>query len=264
MAIRKKIAPRRRHCCCAPAAAAEERRAQEEVGDQGDHADEHADERREADVEVAHVRHLVGDHALQLVAAHHLQQPGGHRHRGVLRVATGGEGVGGRVVDDIDRRHGRCPPRSPSPRPRPRGPAPGRGSRAAPGWRRGRCRRRRSSRSGSRRWRRCRRRRAARCPPCRCESTATPMAKPSVSSTSDDDRDQQDRVALVAGDLVVHGRAELGYCAGCWGGLAAAGGTGGCCAWTRRLLHLHRGAAGRDRPWAPRGRPPRPRRTGGR
>ena len=47
---------------------AEQARAQEEVGDEGDQADEDADQRREADVVVAHVGHLVRDDALQLVA----------------------------------------------------------------------------------------------------------------------------------------------------------------------------------------------------
>ena len=73
----------------APAAhAAPEAPAQEEVGDQGDHADEDADQRREADVVVADVRHLVGDHALELLAVEALQQAAGDRDGGVLRVAA--------------------------------------------------------------------------------------------------------------------------------------------------------------------------------
>ena len=61
--------------------------------------------RREADVVVADVRHLVGDHALQLVAVEHLHHPARDGDRGVLRVAPGGEGVGRRLLDDVDRRH---------------------------------------------------------------------------------------------------------------------------------------------------------------
>ena len=78
MATRMKIAgPGRRRCCCprAGAHAAPEGRAQEEVGDQGDHADQDADQRGEADVVVAHVRHLVGDDALELLAVQPSSSP---------------------------------------------------------------------------------------------------------------------------------------------------------------------------------------------
>ena len=85
--------------------AAPEAPAQEEVGDQRDHADEDADQRGEADVVVADVRHLVGEHALELLAVEHLHQPARDGDGGVLRVAAGGEGVGRRVLDDVDRRH---------------------------------------------------------------------------------------------------------------------------------------------------------------
>ena len=78
-----------------PAAhAAPEGAAQEEVGDQRDHAHQDADQRREADVVVADVRHLVGDDALELVAVEAVEQPAGDGDGGVLRVAPGGEGVG--------------------------------------------------------------------------------------------------------------------------------------------------------------------------
>ena len=91
----------------APAAAhaAPEAPAQEEVGDQRDHADQDADERREADVVVADVRHLVGDDALELLAVEALEQPARDGDGGVLRVAPGGEGVGRGLVDDVHRRH---------------------------------------------------------------------------------------------------------------------------------------------------------------
>ena len=85
--------------------AAPEREAQEEVGEQRDAADQHADEQREADVVVADVRQLVADDALELLAVELLQEAGGDRDRCVLRVAAGGEGVGGGVVDDVDLGH---------------------------------------------------------------------------------------------------------------------------------------------------------------
>ena len=65
-------------------------------------ADQHADEQREADVVVAHVRQLVADDALQLLAVELLEQARGDGDAGVLRIAASGEGVGRRVVDDVD------------------------------------------------------------------------------------------------------------------------------------------------------------------
>ena len=56
----------------APAAAEPERVAQEEARQQGDAADEDADEQREPDVEVADVRELVAEDALELLAIHHV------------------------------------------------------------------------------------------------------------------------------------------------------------------------------------------------
>ena len=198
---------------------AEEGRAQEEVGDQGDHADQHADEHGEADVEVAHVRHLVGHDALELVAAHHLQQPGRHRHRSVLGVPTRGEGVGGRVVDDVDGRHGdaggdrhlldHVPEDRRLLAGDTLGPAGGEDDvRAAVV--------------------------TDQAPDDGhdaedAEQPETRGVGAKVGDTDgeaereqhqDDDRHQEDRVALVAGDLFVHGsgRPPL-YCPGCWGGL---------------------------------------------
>src|SRR5438094_133940 len=50
-----------------------------------------------ADQRVAalHVAELVGQHRLDVAPVHRLEQAGGHRDRGVLGVAAGGEGVGG-------------------------------------------------------------------------------------------------------------------------------------------------------------------------
>ena len=90
----------------APPAEAEPARTQEEVGDEGDQPDEDADEGGEADVVVAHVRHLVGDHALELVAVHRVEQAAGDGDGAVGRVASRGERVRRVVLDDVDRR--RC------------------------------------------------------------------------------------------------------------------------------------------------------------
>ena len=88
-----------------PAHAAPEAPAQEEVGDERDHADEDADQRLEADVVVADVRHLVRDHALELVAVEPLQQAARDRDRGVPRVAPGRQSVGRGLVEHVHRRH---------------------------------------------------------------------------------------------------------------------------------------------------------------
>ena len=48
---------------------------------------------------------LVSDHARNLLAAKHLEQPGGDRDRRVLRIASGRERVGLRIVHQIDARH---------------------------------------------------------------------------------------------------------------------------------------------------------------
>ena len=77
----------------APATTAPEREAQEEVGHQGDRADEHGDEQGEPDVEVADVGELVADDALELLAIELLEQARRDRDRCVLRVASGREGV---------------------------------------------------------------------------------------------------------------------------------------------------------------------------
>src|SRR3712207_8774184 len=57
---------------------APERAAEEEVGQERDRTDEHAEQEREADVVVADVAHLVRDHALELLAIELLEQAGRH------------------------------------------------------------------------------------------------------------------------------------------------------------------------------------------
>src|SRR5919199_4264944 len=79
--------------------------AQEEVGDENGGTDEDTDEHGVADVVVAHVGHLVRDDALQFVPVQLLEQARGYGYGGVLRAAARGEGVGGRVLDDVDLRH---------------------------------------------------------------------------------------------------------------------------------------------------------------
>ncbi len=48
---------------------------------------------------------LVRQHPGELLLVHRLHQTGGHRDRGVLGVAAGGEGVRLRILHDIDARH---------------------------------------------------------------------------------------------------------------------------------------------------------------
>ena len=48
------------------------------------------------------MRQLVGDDALELSAVELVEEPPRHRDRGVLRIASGGEGVRGRVLDHED------------------------------------------------------------------------------------------------------------------------------------------------------------------
>ena len=53
-----------------------------------------------------HMAEFMGHDAGDLVAGEHLQQAGGGADGGMLGVAAGGEGIGLRVVGDIDARHG--------------------------------------------------------------------------------------------------------------------------------------------------------------
>ena len=64
--------------------------------------------RADQDVAMQHVAELVRDHAFDLVVVHQLQDPGGERHRGVRRVAAGGEGVRRMLGDQAQLRHGQA------------------------------------------------------------------------------------------------------------------------------------------------------------
>src|SRR3712207_3936634 len=87
------------------AASAEPQAPQEKVGDEDRGAHQDADEHGVADVEVADVGHLVRDDPLQLVPVQLLEEPRGDGDGGVIRIPPRGEGVGGRVLDDVDLRH---------------------------------------------------------------------------------------------------------------------------------------------------------------
>ena len=86
------------------ASAAPEHEAEEEVGQQRDDADHRHREGHHERVVVLDVAQLVGEHAFELDPVHLLEQPGGHRDRRVLRVASGGERVGRGVVDHVEPR----------------------------------------------------------------------------------------------------------------------------------------------------------------
>ncbi len=53
------------------------------------------------------VTHLVGDHPLKLIPVEPAQEAGGDSDGGGLGAAAGGEGVGGRIVDDVNLGQGR-------------------------------------------------------------------------------------------------------------------------------------------------------------
>ena len=57
-------------------------------------AGDHGGDRADQDVAVQDVAELVGDDAFELAIAHQAEDAGGEGHRGVRRVAAGGEGVG--------------------------------------------------------------------------------------------------------------------------------------------------------------------------
>src|SRR5258705_347207 len=75
------------------------------VGEIRDGAGERRGNGRDEDVPVLHVRELVGQHALELVLVEDPHDPLGHRHHGVLGVASGREGVGRLALHQIDARH---------------------------------------------------------------------------------------------------------------------------------------------------------------
>ena len=78
---------------------AEERDPEEDVREQRDHADEHGDERHQADVAVADVGDLVREHAFELPLVHQLDDARRHGDVGGLGVASGRERVRCRVLD---------------------------------------------------------------------------------------------------------------------------------------------------------------------
>ena len=88
--------------------ATEEGHAHEHVRDESDGNHEAEDDHRQADVVVANMAELVRHDALELGVVHDLEQAGGRRDDGVLRIAPRGEGVGGRVGDHEDPRHRRA------------------------------------------------------------------------------------------------------------------------------------------------------------
>ncbi len=80
---------------------------QEDLREQDDAAEHHSGQHDVEDVAVQDMAHLVGDHALELIAVESAQQAGGDRERGGLGAPARGEGVGSRIVDDVDLGHGR-------------------------------------------------------------------------------------------------------------------------------------------------------------
>ena len=70
-----------------------------------DRAGDGGGDRHRQRVVVSDMRELVGEHAGDLLAREHLQQPGRHRDRGVLGIAAGSERIGLRIVHDVDARH---------------------------------------------------------------------------------------------------------------------------------------------------------------
>ena len=83
---------------------AEQEQAQTEVGEERHEPDEGDGDGADEDVVVVDVAELVRQHPLELVAVHDREQPGRDRDRRVLGVAAGREGVGCRVVDQVDLR----------------------------------------------------------------------------------------------------------------------------------------------------------------
>ena len=89
----------------APAESAEEHPAVDEVREHRDSTDHHGDHHHRADVVIGDVRHLVPDHALQLLAVHLIDQSLRDANHRMRRVAAGRERVGRRVVDQIHLGH---------------------------------------------------------------------------------------------------------------------------------------------------------------
>src|SRR5680860_876492 len=72
------------------------------VGEVGDRGADRRGDRLDQDVAVLDVRQLVREDAAQLVIGEQVEDPARHRHRGVLRVAAGGEGVGLVLRDHVE------------------------------------------------------------------------------------------------------------------------------------------------------------------
>ena len=152
------------------------------------------------DVVVLDVAELVGQHALELHAVELLEQAGGDGDGGVLRVAAGGEGVRGRVVDDVEARLGQ-----------PAGDAEALDEVVQPAVLLDRRRARPAHRAA--RWSRTSSRRRPPTPPASSSAKTMkygPAADEQVERgahrqhEADEDEDQDVGAALVLGDLVVH------------------------------------------------------------
>src|ERR1051325_11101949 len=98
----------KRRLAAVPAAEAHPAHAvPENARDESRHADHGHHDQKQAHVEVLDVAHLVGEHTLELFPIHHLQKTCRDRYRRVAGIATGGEGIGARIVDDTHLRQGK-------------------------------------------------------------------------------------------------------------------------------------------------------------
>jgi hypothetical protein len=75
-----------------------------DVGEQRHEPSGRDGDRDRTDVIVDDVGDLVRQHGTQFVAREALDEPGGHRHVAVVERQSGGEGVGGRIVDEVELR----------------------------------------------------------------------------------------------------------------------------------------------------------------
>lgn len=88
--------------------ACQERGAPHQAGEKPGQPDEGAHDQQEADIVVPDVAHFVGDDAFEFLTVHNRQQAGGGGDGGALWADTGGEGICGGVVDDVNRRLGQA------------------------------------------------------------------------------------------------------------------------------------------------------------
>ncbi len=84
-----------------PASSSPPQRPHDPVAQENDHPDHHHGQRLEADVIILDMGHFMGNDALELDPVELLKQPRRHAEDGMRRIASRGEGVGRRVVDDI-------------------------------------------------------------------------------------------------------------------------------------------------------------------